>query len=1294
MRNSVHSRVLIASLVGVCGSALAQPVTVSSPLTINPGDTTILGVPLATAQITVQGTALTVNGRHSIASLALVRSGAAAATLNHTPAQSFTYAPGDVVNGMHLIVSGDVVIQGTVGGVASSINVSGRGFAGGAGPGAGQASSDGGFGGTGGGHGGDGTSSSVFAGGQGYGSITAPADLGSGGGAYFSNVGGAGGGCVRLDVGGTLTVDGSIVASGIAGVTTAGFGAGGSIFITASAFAGSGTLTASGGGATNAWGGGGGGRVAVVAGASTFLGAMNAAGGVVSFGTPTKGGAGTVYYKPSTSAPATFTLDNGTGALGAPTRITTNLDGLSLTITDGANAICTVEQSLLTDISISGSSRLQLTGSGNVVAGNFVMGLGTVLAGTLMSPIGLEVGGDFTVTAGSTVSVSGLGDSAGPGAGQPSTTSSTGGTGGAHGGTGASSGIFAGGTPYGSITQPTDLGSGGGAFVGNAAGRGGGALRLNVGGVFTMNGTLAADGAAGTSSAGCGSGGSIWITTATLAGNGTIRANGGEGTNWGGGGGGRIAVSYDASTFSGSLVARGGVTNNSFPTRGGAGTVYVKPSTAPFGSLTVDNATSTISAPTPIAENLSFSSVTLRNGARVHMTVPQTITGSVAATGSTRLEMAGTNSIAGDLVLGPSTGNTLAHPAAQPLELHVQGSVSIASGSSMNLNGLGYSGASGPGAGQSSTTGSTGGAGGGHAGFGASSGVFAGGVPYGSLFLPTDMGSGGGQYVSNSAGSGGGALRLTVGGTLTNNGTISANGAGLSNSSGAGAGGSILIFTPTLTGSGLISCNGGSNSASSWGGGSGGRIAIYADTSSYTGTFATEGGISSASVEGRGAVGTLIIQQPADAHPALIVATTAAASVAPTILSEPATFKSLRVSEAALLRSTSPQTINGSVSVLSAARLEIFGDWQVGGDVLVSGSGSRIQHARLSPASLTVLGNMTIAAGSLFNAAGLGHPSPQGPGAGQSSTTGTTGGAGGGHGGRGANAGVFLGGQPYGDPLRPTDFGSGGGKILSSFGGSGGGLVRLSVSQVLTVDGTITADGTSTSNSAGSGSGGSVYINAGQLAGTGLITANGGNPGNGVWGAGGGGRIAISTCTNTFPPANVRANAGVGGSAAAAAGTIHYGASGVIITQQPVGGRGSSGSFLQMNVVASGTSALTYQWRREVSPGNYVPLSEGQDNVFYNVDTDTLFVLSLNCTLGGNYDCLICDTCGCFPSNPAIIEVDPVGDYNLDGGVDGSDIDAFFLDWEAGEGRADVNFDGGVDGSDVSAFFFSWERGC
>jgi hypothetical protein len=50
-------------------------------------------------------------------------------------------------------------------------------------------------------------------------------------------------------------------------------------------------------------------------------------------------------------------------------------------------------------------------------------------------------------------------------------------------------------------------------------------------------------------------------------------------------------------------------------------------------------------------------------------------------------------------------------------------------------------------------------------------------------------------------------------------------------------------------------------------------------------------------------------------------------------------------------------------------------------------------------------------------------------------------------------------------------------------------------------------------------------------------------------------------------------------------------------------------------------------------------------------------------------------------------------DFNRDGGVDGSDVSAFFSAWEAGEGGADVNADGGVDGSDVDAFFALWEAG-
>jgi hypothetical protein len=51
-------------------------------------------------------------------------------------------------------------------------------------------------------------------------------------------------------------------------------------------------------------------------------------------------------------------------------------------------------------------------------------------------------------------------------------------------------------------------------------------------------------------------------------------------------------------------------------------------------------------------------------------------------------------------------------------------------------------------------------------------------------------------------------------------------------------------------------------------------------------------------------------------------------------------------------------------------------------------------------------------------------------------------------------------------------------------------------------------------------------------------------------------------------------------------------------------------------------------------------------------------------------------------------------DYNGDGGIDGSDVGAFFHDWEAGAASADLNADGGIDGSDVGAFFEHWEAGC
>ena len=50
-------------------------------------------------------------------------------------------------------------------------------------------------------------------------------------------------------------------------------------------------------------------------------------------------------------------------------------------------------------------------------------------------------------------------------------------------------------------------------------------------------------------------------------------------------------------------------------------------------------------------------------------------------------------------------------------------------------------------------------------------------------------------------------------------------------------------------------------------------------------------------------------------------------------------------------------------------------------------------------------------------------------------------------------------------------------------------------------------------------------------------------------------------------------------------------------------------------------------------------------------------------------------------------------DFDQNGGVDGSDVEAFFSAWVASDATADVDLSGGVDGGDVEAFFIVWTAG-
>jgi hypothetical protein len=111
--------------------------------------------------------------------------------------------------------------------------------------------------------------------------------------------------------------------------------------------------------------------------------------------------------------------------------------------------------------------------------------------------------------------------------------------------------------------------------------------------------------------------------------------------------------------------------------------------------------------------------------------------------------------------------------------------------------------------------------------------------------------------------------------------------------------------------------------------------------------------------------------------------------------------------------------------------------------------------------------------------------------------------------------------------VHPQTFGSGGGDRGGSWGGFGGGALRLRIGDTLTVNAPLNVNASAAASSSGGGSGGSIWINAGVLTGTSRITANGSN-GNSQGGGGSGGRIAIYACNLLMSPDSIRANGGIG----------------------------------------------------------------------------------------------------------------------------------------------------------------------
>ncbi len=1011
------------------------------------------------------------------------------------------------------------VLSNAVFAAGSGINLRGKGFTYGQGSGAGlfyQAGANSGGGGGGhAGYGGMGAATNLARGGNYYDNVSAPALPGSGGGGNPSYPGGAGGGVLLITVGNVLHLDGSIITDGERPLASAaGGGAGGSVWLTVGTLAGAGRISVNGGSAYLPNGGGGsGGCIAVTFTTNLFSGTMAAFGGT-GF---QNGAAGTVYTK-----------TNG-ASIG---QLRVNAGGLATT-----NTVLPTTGSV--DLTIQGGARVTaLTSFRNLSLGaNSVL----VVSGQVAT---LTVSGDALIESGAVLSMDGSGypynQGPGPGRYYNSGSSSSGWSGGGagHGGYGGNGfpGIQSGstgaigGNAYDSANWASSPGSGGGGsstYPTYPGGAGGGFLKLNVAGLLKLDGRVSTDGLPGTGGgAGGGSGGSLVLDVGSLSGTGLLSANGGAGDspNGGGGGGGRIVVTYQSNAFTGTITARGGVGY----VGGGAGTIYLKAKSSNIPQIILDNGGL---RGTNTYLNLNTSGtvdLTLRGGANPS-------DGNYPANFQ-------------NLFIGSNSWIFASGGYASGVSWTVLSNATIEAGGGISVDGKGYPGNQGGGAGRYYLSSSSGG-GGGHGGSGGSGATgVAGGVGYGtSMTRPTTTGSGGGKdgnYSPAIESAGGGGFRLTVNGLLELDGTISANGLpGLVRGAGGGAGGSVLLDVRTLTGSGVISADGGAGDLPAGGGGGGGRIAVYwgrpagssPGSNSFAGTISAKGGAGFLA----GGAGTIYMTGAGKLGNQLL-ADNGGQRGTNTLVTSLSYSDDLRVAGGAVVVSSQPLTF-----------------WSL--DVLTNSA------VLVSNQTLTVAGDATIQAGAALLADGLGYGPAAGPGAGNNLESPKGGGSHGGIG--GANITVVG----SGSIQSPTTWGSGGGNASGStvapYGGSGGGAVNLNVTGKLTVDGRISANGNPGGLNSGGGAGGSVWLTVGTLAGTGAISANGGD-GNGTAGGGGGGRVAIAYKTNSF---NSLVTAfGGPGSVAGGAGTVYWQQTGATNKWLVVNNGGFSGAGTPLTGLTSG----------------------------------------------------------------------------------------------------------------------------
>lgn len=413
-------------------------------------------------------------------------------------------------------------------------------------------------------------------------------------------------------------------------------------------------------------------------------------------------------------------------------------------------------------------------------------------------------------------------------------------------------------------------------------------------------------------------------------------------------------------------------------------------------------------------------------------------------------------------------------------------------------------------------------------------------APYGNPKEPVDIGSCTcvGTDSAGKAAPGGGAVYVTVGGTATVNGSMTADGNG--NSSGGSSAGSVYLRAGTVAGSGSIHANG-VKPTSDKEAGAGGRVAVVSDTTVSSGLTlaATSGG---AYYSG---AGTVFVKDGSMTNGRLIVANTistqtGASARTPVTGDGDWTFDEIVVGSCGRLTVPNGRTLTlpgGLASVSSSdASSPYDGIWVMRGGRIDMGSGDQVMSGGWTfastepfefPANLslengarlglfrllqsgtnstlkcdyTVKGDLSVASGCSIDVSQIYHSSaanavyPQAAHGGWSTYD-------------NPSKGYPSTSNTFGSVFAPVDFGSTPGK-----GYYGCGALKLSVSGCLTVEGDISASGSRSDNTADNipaSPGGSIWITAGSIEGSGRISADGACGRYAYAGGAGGGRVSIS----------------------------------------------------------------------------------------------------------------------------------------------------------------------------------------